>query len=441
MVSPKLESKKAFWGDELMFRIGKKNPSLALLMSAAVVLMMYFMMEQLMMQGGGLPEEEVLPESGPALVPEAMLAPFGNKWESSGNVIDQGLIELKKWFEVRSREQMLGSLRAGIEIEHLFRAPSKYVGRWVPIRLPGECEEIQEKSGGLMWQSYELEGGRLRLGLIEPNFNLDRRPVYAEILFLGPTPGGKGEIMALAPRVFELEKEGEYQMMSDDRVALLEVVDDFANPGKSSAGRNLHSLNRKISPRVLSHYFGKIKRGDHLKEEVMAMPYGELMESPDVFRGRWGKFKGRLLFRQRRLLGGQGLPPGKDFYDEAYLLDSDRLPVVFRMPNLSREFKVNEIVAIEGYFIQRYSFKNRLNEATWTPMVVAGKVVKEMEKEFGLTSNEEIGVIGVTCLFIGFFLFVTLRPQRPSRRLRVKKKKERGGTEGENTLEKESSGN
>lgn len=407
---------------------------MALLMSAGVVVMMYFMMEQLMRQGG-LPEGDVLPEPGPAMVEEKALMPFRNKWESSGNLMEHGFRDLTAWFDGKSREQLLGSLRTGIDKKHLFQAPSRYIGRWIPLELPGECEELERKTGGLMWQKYKLEEGFLSLGLIEPNLNLDRSPIYTEVLFLGPVSGSSGEVMAIAPRVFELEVKGEYPMMSDDRVALMEVVDDFSNPGKSKSGRNLHSLNRRISPRVLSHYFGKIKRGDHLKEEIVDMPYGELMESPDVFRGRWGRFSGRLLFRQRRLLGSQGLPPGKDFYDEAYLLDSDRLPVVFRIPELSREFKVNDIIEIEGYFIQRYNFKNRLNEATWTPMVVAGKVTELGERKFGLTSAEKWGVAAVTGLFLSFFLWVTMRQAKPQRKLRVKRgrgKKSRKSTGDEN---------
>ena len=421
-----------------MFKVGKRNPTMALMMSVAVLLMMYFMMEQLM-RTGGLPEEKVLPEPGPALVDEALLMPFKSKWSSSGNELAEGFEGLVDWFDGRSREQMLGSLRTGIEKEHLFKAPSRYVGRWVPLSLPGECEELDDKEGGLMWQSYELKEGRLKLGLIDPNLNIDRRPVYTEVLFLGAVPGESGVVRALAPQVFELAEKGEYPMMINDGIALMEVVDDFANPGAGKSNRSLHSLNRHISPRVLSHYFGKIQRGDHLEEEVMPMNYGELMESPDVFRGRWGSFKGRLLFRQRRLLGGQGLPPGKDFYDEGYLLDSDRLPVIFRTPDLPREYKVNEIIAVDGYFIQRFNFKNRLNEATWTPMVVAGKVRREKERQFGLTSTEKVVVVGITVLFIGFFLFVTLRSPRPTRRLRVRKKKNQEEvTEGE-ILEDESS--
>jgi len=126
------------------------------------------------------------------------------------------------------------------------------------------------------------------------------------------------------------------------------------------------------------------------------------------------------------LLGDQGLPPGRDFYDEGYLLDSDHLPVVFRIPDLPKDFQVNDILGVEGYFIQRYNFKNRMNEATWTPMVVAGKVWKIKAPSYGLTTSEQWWAGGAMVLLLGFFVFVALRPKKPARRLRVRKKKGEG---------------
>ncbi|MBF0198875.1 MAG: hypothetical protein HQL32_14255, partial [Planctomycetes bacterium] len=144
--------------------------------------------------------------------------------------------------------------------------------------------------------------------------------------------------------------------------------------------------------------------------------------SPDRYRGKVVEFTGSLKFYERRKIPGKSVAPGMDFYYQCYLLDSNQIEYVFRTRDLPEEVKVNDIVHIKGYFLQRYNFLNRLNRTTWVPLIVVGDVEVMAEKSYGLTTNESRVVIALAVLFIGLIVVIMVSTMKKSTKPRRMKK-------------------
>jgi hypothetical protein len=112
-----------------------------------------------------------------------------------------------------------------------------------------------------------------------------------------------------------------------------------------------------------------------------------------------------------------------DVVEEGYLLNSDRVLFLFRTPKIPREIKVNDIVSLEGYFLQRINFLNRMNRATWAPLILASELKRVEEPSYGMTETESVGVTGLLSVLGVVGLWLLVRKKAPVGAKRLKNNK------------------
>jgi hypothetical protein len=271
--------------------------------------------------------------------------------------------------------------------------------------------------------------------LMSPYLGKDSSPTYAELFFLGPKKvrglaGGNVDAqnlgienpkeeevwLAVALELHELPEKMEYPRLDSDALAFDLIVDDMSS-------RKMQKMTREVSGQAFSHFMAKVQSDKLLAEapKIKEVRYTQLMEAPDAYRGQKVSFTGSLIFKKRNRLTSQGLPPGLDVYEEGYLLNSNRILYVFRTDKIPQDIQLKDVVTVEGYFLQRFNFLNRMDKATWAPLLVASKVAKAEEKEFGMTAVEKRVIMSFLLVVGVLFLWLVLRKPKIQKRLRVKK--------------------
>jgi type II secretory pathway component PulM len=94
---------------------------------------------------------------------------------------------------------------------------------------------------------------------------------------------------------------------------------------------------------------------------------------------------------------------------------------VFRTPKIPAHLDLKDIITVKGYFLQRFNFLNRMNRATWAPLLVATSVEKVKEQEYGLTPVEQRWIFSILALLILGFIWLVMRKPKNKKRLVVKK--------------------
>jgi hypothetical protein len=315
-----------------------------------------------------------------------------------------------------SREDFLNHLALDIEVEHLVAAPRRYAGQVIPVNFDAEGEVLaKEVVGYEEWRSIPMGDVRLEVGLLSA-YDGVVGPVYAEIVFLGKKQNAEGVYLAVAKGLHSLPKDRRYPALPSDEIALSMVVDEMENP-------TLHAMTRGVSAQVVSHFFAKMNDAEALAEPADVVRYTDLMETPNRYRGEKVKFTGTLIFKKRNRMTSLGLPPGMDVVEEGYLLNSDRVLFLFRTPKIPREIKVNDIVSLEGYFLQRINFLNRMNRATWAPLILASELKRVEEPSYGMTETESVGVTGLLSVLGVVGLWLLVRKKAPVGAKRLKNNK------------------
>ena len=74
-----------------------------------------------------------------------------------------------------------------------------------------------------------------------------------DLIFLGTVQhNGRKGWLGVAKEMFVLPNQGLYEKMSDDKVALNEIVDEMEN-------KALQEEARRVSSLALKHFFGKVQ--------------------------------------------------------------------------------------------------------------------------------------------------------------------------------------
>ena len=393
-----------------------KNPLVSLLMGLIVIAMMYFMLDN-MQQVMNVGEEEEVFDVGESFLSKSILEPFKNKWEGERTI--EGLkvnFELMMGVVAESeRGSYAGYLAHQVRWPKVFSSSDRYIGTLMPTYAEGYApvKGIDQRSGWA-WVELTIEGVALSVlvGDDLPEINSDDQ-VYLDLFYLGELKNKEGVLqhVGIARKMYALPRGGRYPRMKSDAIALNEVVDDFKLPEET----------RIVSTYAFHHYLAKIQDGEDRTEEFQkGVGYRELMESPDRYRGKVVAFTGSLMFYQRRKMAGNLVTPGMDFFYQCYLLDSNRIEYIVRTLSLPEGVKLRDIVQVKGYFLQRINFLNRMDRATWVPLLISGDMTIQKEKEFGLSGTESRVILPIIVVGLLLFCYLTMRVTRAKKRIKLK---------------------
>ncbi len=356
-----------------------------------------------------------LPSVGRPVLDREILAPFLDKWSGADELRDEkafGVIAaaLKK----QERSELLKRLALEVELQHLVAAPRRYVGQLIALRFDGRGEVMvrDDLLGYSQWRRISDGDLSFEIGLLESYEGGDGQSC-GEFVFLGEKRGESSVYLLVAKSLYEVAVDGRYPVLQSDEVALSMLVDEMDNPA-------LHAMARGVPSAVLSHYFAKTD-GQRRTGVVEKGDYNDLMDAPERFRGQEFRFTGTLIFKRLRHMSSLELPAGMEITAEGYLLDSNRALFLFRAPTIPHEIEIDDLVTVEGYFLQRTNFLNRMGRATWAPLLVATSIKKEAPLVYGLSSKRQRGVgLGLVVLgVIGFWWLIRKKEHRRYRRKRV----------------------
>ena len=385
------------------------------LVALAFMVALFVMMERLM-QTSQVQLEEPLPEVTRSFFSDEDLAFFKDKWsDKSQGDLRSAHEKLAAALKGKTREDFYGTLAIHLEREHLRRAPHRFVGQMVPVYFDDAGMFEEDLSSEYLWRTMKWNGQKVKLMLVNPYIGDEKKPTYAEMFFLGVSIEGGEEVWrGLALELYELPEDLHYPSLASDQLAFDLIVDDMSSS-------KLQKMTREVSALAFSHFLAKVQKGKTNEVSPMEVKYSQLMASPDLYRGKLVEFTGSLIFKKRNRLTSQGLPAGMDVYEEGYLLNSNQVLYVFRAPKIPAYLNLKDIVTVKGYFLQRFNFLNRMDRATWAPLLVASNIEKVKEKDYDLTANEQRWLISILALLGLAFVWLVMRKPKNQKRLVVKK--------------------
>ena len=401
-----------------MLVLKSKNSITGLLVALVLLVGIYMAMDK-MVQQSKVDKTVELPEPGRSILSDDLLTPFRDKWSSQDTAkASEALAKIGHRLQELRRSDFEGYLAVNIDLAMAEAAPLRYLGQALPLTFSNAGNVAMENSDGFgQFRTVTSEGRTFRIALVQNYAGNVLAPVYAEVILLGvkktvnsPSPLIEG----VALEFFELPKDGKYPQMASDALALSLVVDDMSSP-------ELQKLTRSVSSQVMSHFFAKAQTGEMDKMPMVKASYSNLMETPDRFRAQKVEFTGTLIFTKKNRLKDESIPPGMDMYEEGILLNSDSISYVFRAPKIPSHLKIKDIVRVEGTFLQRYNYLNRLGRATWTPLILASKIEKIEEPKVVMTSVEKNGVLTILILCAVAFLWIIFRKRKFNKPVRVHK--------------------
>jgi hypothetical protein len=407
-----------------MLSFKTKSPITGSLVALAFLVGLYLTMENILQQSQVETAPE-LPEAGRSILAPELLAPFADKWSTQDPAKSQeALAKIGHDLQTLTRRDFEGYLAVNLGVEQLEASLLRYVGQALPLKFESAGQALGSGGDGFAeTRKMSLQGRDFTVHFVKAYSGNLESPCYAEVIFLGMTNSANATVknfLGAALELHELPMNGQYPRLESDAMALNLIVDDMKTP-------RLQEMTRNVSPQAMSHFFSKIQAGECEKMPLIDTNYTQLMETPERFRAQKVSFTGTLIFKKKNRLHSENVPPGMDIYEEGFLLNSDQISYVFRAPQIPPHIRIKDIVHIEGYFLQRYNYLNRLNRATWTPLILASKIEKEEEKKISLTDVEKTGVFSVLgILGLGFVWIVMRKPkirkvQRLHKSLHVKK--------------------
>ena len=401
-----------------MLVLKTKNSITGLLVALVLLVGIYMAMDK-MVQQTKVDKTVELPEAGRSILSDDLLAPFRDKWSSQDPAkTSEALAKIGHRLQELRRSDFEGYWAVNIDLAMAETAPLRYVGQTLPLTLSNAGNVALETSDGFsQFRTISSEGRTFRLALVQNYTGNVMAPVYAEVILLGVKNAANAPssvVEGVALELFELPKDGKYPQMASDALALGLIVDDMSSP-------DMQKLTRSVSPQVMSHFFSKAQSGEMDKMPIVKATYSNLMETPDRFRAQKVEFTGTLIFTKKNRLKAEGIPPGMDMYEEGILLNSDSISYVFRAPKIPSHLKTKDIVRVEGIFLQRYNYLNRLGRATWTPLILASKIEKIEESKEVMTSTEKSSVFTILILCGVAFLWVIFRKPKFNKPVRIHK--------------------
>ena len=395
-----------------MFIAKKQNP-VVLLLGVGAVMVVMFMMLQNLADKTNHKEDLPLPEKGNVFHQEDDLGLFLEKSTSEDlNSMLPAIKNLSSAFLLKKRSDLLSYLSLDLDWNILMRAPYKYIGSMLPFPMKKSGKLLESELDG--FREFEVAGQKLWVYFKKPSDVIDGAS-YMDFIFLGlASLGGEKGWVGLAPELYHYPEGGLYPKMKSDDIALNEIVDEMEN-------KALHREVQKVSSLALKHYFGKVQRKEFKDTKIMdGIGYSELMQQPDRYRGGIVEFTGSLIHVERKKLPLNELKPGMEFYYQGYLLNSDRILFLFRSLTMPK-VELRKIMTVQGYFLQRYNFENKLKRATWVPLLIATDLQVKQEKGIELTSVEKNGVITFVIAIVLMMIWALFRTNKINKKLRVKK--------------------
>jgi hypothetical protein len=398
-----------------MFKFKAKSPLMGLLMALVIMLGLYMMMERLM-QTSQVQLEEPLPEVTTSFFSDDELAIFKDKWsEQNEEGLQLAHEKIAKALQEKKREHFYGTLAIHLEQDDLRRAPHRFIGQMVPVYFDDAGEFDENLSSEFLWRTMSWKGQKVKMMLMNPYVGDERKPTYAEMFFLGErSEGGETVWRGVALDLYELPESRHYPSLDSDQLAFGLIVDDMST-------RKLQKMTRDVSAQAFSHFLAKVQKGDAEELTPMDVKYSQLMDSPDLYRGKMVEFTGTLIFKKRNRLTSQGLPPGMDVYEEGYLLNSNQVLYVFRAPKIPAHLELKDIITVKGYFLQRFNFLNRMGRAAWGPLLVASSIEKVKEQDYGMTLVEQRWIFLILAIMLLAFAWLAMRRPMNQKRLVIKK--------------------
>lgn len=415
-----------------MLKLKSKNPIVGLFASLALMCALFMMLEGLRSKAPEAVVEE-MPEPVVSFLSEESLAPFKDRWSQSGDAqLMQAYGGVVSQLKNLQRRDLFGSLAVQIEAEHLEKMPQKYIGQLVALKFENAGEFLADKSEEYLWRRLRYGDREIEVLLLSPYTGREDRPVYMEFFFLGESSSGatQGEAganiqgagsavwRAVALELHELPEGMLYPHFDRDELAFDLIVDDMSS-------RKMQKMTREVSALAFSHFMAQVQLSKGPQgwgeRKFVDVNYSELMSGPEKYRGQLIEFTGTLIFKKKNRLTNQGLPPGLDVYEEGYVLDSDRILYVFRMPEIPRDIQLKDVIRVRGIFMQRFNFLNRMNKATWAPLMVASECRKLEEKKFGFTASENRMMLTLLLILGLGFTWLVLRKPRIEKKLHIKR--------------------
>lgn len=309
-----------------------------------------------------------------------------------------------------NRDEMVEYLELQVPWKQVVAEPYRHVGLLLPMTpervVLGRGPEIEK---GVWLEVTESEGRVFDLLVHRVSLSrLDKSPFYLEAVYLGHVAGEKGERreLAVARELYEQPNQGIYPMMDTFQAAFFDILDDYKFPQEG----------REPAHSAFFHLLGMIQKGAADGLEVQKnVGYGELMELPHRYRATKIRFVGSLMYHMRRRISDASMPPGMEFYYEGLLLNSDRLEMAFRSLSLPPGVKNLDLIEMEGLFLQRYNFQNRMGRTTWLPLIIATKLAITEEKKMGLTTREKQVISTVVAAFMLLLLISIMRNYKRAR--------------------------
>ncbi|MBF0243710.1 MAG: hypothetical protein HQL31_00365 [Planctomycetes bacterium] len=398
-----------------MFIVKGRHPLYSVVIGLALLVLLWRMMESLynMPDPSSEAKGAVLRDPGRSYFDEERLKPFvASKYEKASAFPEiRGEVEkLTEELADTNRDKLARFIEVDFGWEEVVSNPRRYSG----IMMPMYTNEVELAGNGeskaFSWLSFKDGVGREFLGCVQlvNRSGLDGHSFYMDFIYLGSwEEEGKSFHVGIAKELYELPGNGMYPVMASDELALADIIDDFSSELAEEASH--------VPGLILSHFFGRLQRGAFQDQAVMkGVGYGELMQTPDRYRSKTVEFVGRLVYLVRRKMSGMAIVPGMEYYYEGILLNSDRQTFAFRALDVSG-IKLKQIVCLEGIFLQRYNYVNRLNKRVWVPLVIATKLSPQIQVSMELSRDWKIA-IAVGLALLAVLLIVAVRTGHRSSR-------------------------
>lgn len=359
-------------------------------------------------------EEEAPPVIKPFFT-DKKLEPFTSARYTGAKTLDElrpALTELFELLKKNNRERLAEYLELQIPWKKALESPIAHIGAMLPLYPARVTLEARQDPGEASWLKVELkEGVSLRvLAYMVAKERLEAGgPFYLDCVYLGQAmENGAAVHLGMARELYELPGKGLFPVQENPETVFEEIIDetDFAEEA------------RQVSRVAFYHLLGKVQRGMFASGNVLkGVGYNELMGNPDRFRGELVSFKGTLVYCRRRRLVGPETAPGMEYYYEGNLLNSDRVMYLFRSLKMPENLKVRDLVYLEGYFIQRYNFPNRLGKTTWIPLVIASRLEKTADVDYSIPLKYQLAASLAMAVVMGFMVFFILKGHRRNQQL------------------------
>lgn len=401
-----------------MFRFQSKNPIIPLLIGLCFLAVIYGALETMsLMQQNNVDIKKDF-KRGNVYFSEQQLAPFMDKFNplNSREKFEGALQPLLNKLEGAERFEYTGFTSLEAVWADVFASPILYTGILIPKKV------VDSKNVSIMSDEtkkiIEIEMNQYVLKVYLCNKIPDFKQsdsLYLDLFFMGKHGDAPGEYYGLARELYVQPNRGFLPKMMSDKVAIGEIVDDYKLPKET----------RKVSTPAFQHFFSKVQQDEHVKiEPLVDVGYGEMMETPERYRGKMVEVQGSLIHYEKRRLSGAHIFPGMEYYFQCYILDSDRLVYIVRCLDSPRSIERMSIVKSKGYFLQRFNFHNRMDKITWAPLIVSSHVEELKEKPYGITSQEKRVIVSFLALVGLVVVYVFFRkPKAYYSRKRLHKKK------------------